>query len=130
MTLFPPMVVQASDVYLDLPLAVAATWSLVLFLEGSRGKASVAACLAAAVKPTAIILVPVMGMILIAQRDRSMRARLLLFPPVLVAGGPGARRWCPPIRSDRPAGDRGFSDGSDAGVSRGRCPSPSLWWAP
>ncbi|MDH3223083.1 MAG: hypothetical protein OEO23_05155 [Gemmatimonadota bacterium] len=68
--LYPPLVVQGSDVYLELPLAVAATWALVFAFEG-RWRASVLALTAGAlVKPTALVVVPALaGVFLIRGRD-------------------------------------------------------------
>ena len=57
-TVFPPMVVQASDVYLDLPLAVAVTWAFVYLFEARLLPAVALLCLAAAIKPSAVIALP------------------------------------------------------------------------
>ncbi|NNM34115.1 MAG: hypothetical protein HKO53_13660 [Gemmatimonadetes bacterium] len=82
--LYPPLVVQGSDVYLELPLAAAATWAMALALEG-RWKTAVAALTAGAlIKPTAIIVVPALAAAHLL-RSRDVRPLLALAVPTAVS---------------------------------------------
>lgn len=81
---FPPMVVQGSDVYLDLPLAVAVTWTLAMLLDGRYVWSSAFACVAASVKPSAAIMLPAIAVILLTRRHFRMNwAKLLLLPAII-----------------------------------------------
>ena len=79
--LFPPIVVQGSDVYLDLPLSVAMTWAVALVM-GQRWTAAVfVSCIAAAIKPSAIIAVPALaGAVLLQAPSRWPRLVALGLP--------------------------------------------------
>jgi len=82
--LYPPVLVQASDVYLDLPLAAAMMWSIALGVRHRYGLAILAATLAAWIKPTGIIVVPVLAYILhrgtLPNRTRRTFTGLLVLP--------------------------------------------------
>ena len=82
--LYPPLVVQGSDVYLDLPLSAAATWSMALALEGRWKAATTALTIGAFVKPTAIIVVPALAAVHVL-RSRDPRPLLALAIPTAVS---------------------------------------------
>jgi hypothetical protein len=60
--LFPPMVVQTADVYLDLPLACLGTWSFVGIVERRPWFTTVLVTAAVWMKPLAMIFVGVMAL--------------------------------------------------------------------
>ena len=86
--LFPPMMVQTADIYLDLPVACLGTWSLVMLLERRIVAASLLTTLAVWVKPLAVIFAAV-GVTFIYLHDRSarrLRHALAFFgPPSTIA---------------------------------------------
>ena len=86
--LFPPMVVQGSDVYLDLPVAAATTWAIALALEQRWAGAILAACVGASVKASALIAVPAIGVLMIVCRPRPWLGLVSLILPALIAVGP------------------------------------------
>lgn len=86
--LYPPFLVQASDVYLDLPLAAAMIWALVFAMEDRRVLTIVAATVAVWIKPTGVILLPALAYLMItAERDDNPVRRLapLVIPTGLAA---------------------------------------------
>jgi hypothetical protein len=86
--LFPPMIAQTADIYLDLPLTCLGTWGLVMLLERKFIAASVLITLAVWVKPLAVIYTAVLlGFVLIygERRQRVVRAMVLAIPPLVVA---------------------------------------------
>lgn len=86
--LFPPMIAQTADVYLDLPLTCLGTWGLVMLLERRFIAASVLITLAVWIKPLAVIYAAVLlGFLLIygEQRRRVSRAIVLAIPPLVAA---------------------------------------------
>ncbi len=62
--LYPPVLVQASDVYLDLPMTTAIVWGLHLASSGRRKAAIAMACVAIWIKPTAVIALPAIAYLL------------------------------------------------------------------
>jgi hypothetical protein len=86
--IFPPMIVQSAEIYLDLPLACLGTWSLVMLLERRLGAASVLTTVAVWVKPLAVIFVSV-GVLFVLMHDerrgRAFRAARLFAPALMVA---------------------------------------------
>lgn len=92
---FPPMIVQASDVYLDLPLAAAVVWSLAFAVEGRLGFAVVASFVAVWVKPMGLIapLMTASVLILLGRRRAAPWLALPLVPlalPLLVSDSAGS----------------------------------------
>lgn len=86
--LFPPMIAQTADIYLDLPLACLGTWGLVMLLERRFIAASGLITLAVWVKPLAVIYAAVLlGFVLIygEHRRRVLRAIGLALPPLVAA---------------------------------------------
>ncbi len=77
---FPPMVVQASDVYLDLPLAVGLTWAFAYLIEGRLGYSIALLTLAAAIKPSAMIAIPPTLYFIWRSEERTTKSLLLLVP--------------------------------------------------
>lgn len=86
--LYPPVLVQASDVYLDLPLAAAMMWSIALGVQRRYRLAILAATVAVWIKPTGIIVLPVLAYILhrstLASRTRRATTGLLVLPLLFV----------------------------------------------
>ena len=82
--LYPPLVVQGSDVYLELPLAVAATWALAWAFEGRWRAAIATLTVGALIKPTAIIVVPALAAAFL-MRSRGIRPLLALSIPTAVS---------------------------------------------
>jgi hypothetical protein len=85
---FPPMIVQTADIYLDLPLTCLGTWGLVMLVERKFIAASALITLAVWVKPLAVIFAAVLlGFTLIygERRRRVTRAIALSFPPLVAA---------------------------------------------
>lgn len=87
--LFPPMIVQTADVYLDLPLTCLGTWGLVMLLERKFIASSALITMAVWVKPLAVIFAAVLaGFVLIygEPRRKISRAIALALPPLVAAG--------------------------------------------
>ena len=86
--LFPPMLVQTADIYLDLPLACAGTWGLVFLEERAYGRAGVLTTLAVLIKPLAILFVGIIAIHVITEGSRTGRLRrlvLMTIPPLTIA---------------------------------------------
>jgi hypothetical protein len=86
--LFPPMIVQSADIYLDLPLTCLGTWGLVMLLERRFIAASALITLSVWVKPLAVIYAATLaGFVLIhgEKKRRVTRAVGLAIPPLVVA---------------------------------------------
>jgi len=85
--LFPPMIVQTTDIYLDLPLTCLGTWGLVMLLERKFLTASALITLAVWIKPLAVIFAAVlMGFVLIyGERTRRVIRGIVLATPPLIA---------------------------------------------
>lgn len=67
--LYPPTLVQASDVYLDLPLAAVMVWAVVFAVADRRLLATLAASIAIWIKPTGVVLVPVLAYLMLTKRS-------------------------------------------------------------
>ena len=105
--LFPPMLVQSSDIYLDLPSTCLATWGLVFLLERRFIAASVLTTLAIWIKPLAIVFAAVLvAFVLIygPPRRKVLLAASLAVPPLIVAGIVSVVNTSPSVRL--PIGDR------------------------
>jgi hypothetical protein len=105
--LFPPMLAQSSDIYLDLPSTCFATWTLVCLLERRFVAASVLTTLAIWIKPLAVVFAAVLvGFVLIYgdPRRRVLRAALLAVPPLIVAAIVSVANTAPSVKL--PLGDR------------------------
>lgn len=86
--IFPPMIVQTADIYLDLPLACLGTWSLVFLLERRFVAASLLTTLAVWVKPLAVIFVGAGALFVLihdVRKGRVLRALVLWTPALVVA---------------------------------------------
>lgn len=86
--IFPPMVVQASDIYLDLPLAVAVTWAFVYAFESRFSSAIILLVVAAAIKPTALVAIPPMAFYFWKTAYRRRNALAMLVFPAAIAVTP------------------------------------------
>jgi hypothetical protein len=85
---FPPMLVQTADVYLDLPLTCFGVWSLVMLLERRFIAASALVTMAVWIKPLAVIFAAVGAAYGFSRGDRQQRIRrtiVLAAPPLVVA---------------------------------------------
>jgi hypothetical protein len=85
---FPPMIVQTADIYLDLPLTCLGTWGLVMLLERRFITSAALITIAVWVKPLAVIFAAVLlGFVLIygERRQRVVRGIVLATPPLVVA---------------------------------------------
>ncbi|HUP16930.1 MAG TPA: hypothetical protein VM848_12875 [Acidimicrobiia bacterium] len=85
---FPPMLVQTADVYLDLPLTCFGIWSLVMLVERRFIAASALVTMAVWIKPLAIIFAAVGAAFVFSQGDPQRRIRrtiVLAAPPLVVA---------------------------------------------
>lgn len=69
----PIVVQQVADPYVDLPLALFSTLAVTAVLDGRRSRAVLFTALAIWVKPTGLILLPVIG--LMGERDEAQRWR-------------------------------------------------------
>lgn len=86
--LFPPMIVQSADIYLDLPLTCLGTWGLVMLLERRFIAASALITLSVWVKPLAVIYAATLaGFVFIygENKRRVTRAVGLAIPPLVAA---------------------------------------------
>jgi hypothetical protein len=54
----PVFLVQAMDIYLDLPLSAAVIWTLTMAVEGRLWSAVLLSALACAIKPTGLVVIP------------------------------------------------------------------------
>lgn len=85
---FPPMLVQAADVYLDLPLTCFGVWSLVMLLERRFIAASALVTMAVWIKPLAVIFAGAAAAFSFSHGDRHRRIRrtiVLAAAPLVVA---------------------------------------------
>jgi len=85
--IFPPMLVQTADIYLDLPMACLGIWSLVFLLDRKFVLASGFTTLAVWIKPLAVVFTAVIALFVLLidlRRGRVLRA-LILSTPALAA---------------------------------------------
>jgi hypothetical protein len=73
--LFPPMIVQTADIYLDLPLTCLGMWGVVMLVERRFTTASALITGAVWVKPLAVIFAATGAMFVLSEGDRRGRIR-------------------------------------------------------